>query len=333
MSAAPTMRIALPWLHEAIAEARGSGSLPPLESLRWLVGRGKSTRAPDVDWPEWLLGVDAGVLAEFRRWPAGPCLAAATGAQVDSAPAWGVAQPVHLVAGLDHVRLAPLADALPSDDEAAQLATTVRAHFAGDVLDLAGYRDHAWLVRCVEAVDCLTRDPASVAGLDIHDYLPAGPDGARMRSRMNEIQMVLHEHPVNERRANTRSAPINALWLWGFGRYESVPTKLGIAGRWTLLADDLWLRAFWQVHGGAERPLGAAGTPDGDMLVAMSQPPTSEPAEALTEVDSSLLARVRRLMQDGTLHGLEVHDGARVHALDSRSRWRLWRRPARSANL
>jgi hypothetical protein len=154
-----------------------------------------------------------------------------------------------------------------------------------------------------------------------------------MRSRMNEIQMVLHEHPVNERRANTRAAPINALWLWGFGRFEAVPTKLVAAGRWTLLADDLWLRAFWQAHGGAERPLGTAGTPDGNLLVAMSQPPTTEPAEALTEVDSSLLARVCRLVQDGTLHALQVHDGARVHVLDRHSRWRLWRRSAASANL
>jgi hypothetical protein len=333
MKAAPTLRLALPWLHRAIVEARTSRSLPALDSLSWLVGRGTSAPAPDDDWREWLLGVDAHALAEFRRWPAGPCLAAATGAGPDSAPAWGVAQPVHLVAGMDHVRLGPLADALPADAEAEQLADTVRAHFAGDVLDLAGYRDHAWLVRCVEAVECTTHDPASVAGLDIHDYLPAGPDGARMRSRMNEIQMVLHEHPVNERRANTRAAAINALWLWGFGRLEAVPAKLAAAARWTLLTDDLWLRAFWQVHGGAERPLGDSGTPHGDTLVAMTQPPTAEHAEALTEVDSSLLARLCRSLQDGELHELKLHDGARVHTLDRRSRWRLWRRAARPADL
>jgi hypothetical protein len=286
-----------------------------------------------VDWREWLLGADTDLVAQLQRWPAGPCVAAAAGAAPGSAPAWGVAQPVHLVAGLDHVRLAPLADALPSDAEAEQIASSLRAHFAGDVLDLVGYRDHAWLVRCAEAVDCATHDPAAVAGLDIHDYLPAGPDGARLRSRMNEIQMVLHEHPVNARRANTRAAPINALWLWGFGRFEAVPAELGATRRWTLLADDLWLRAFWQAHGGVERPLATAGTADGDMLVAMTQPPTAEPAEALTEVDTSLLTRLCRLLQDGTLHALEVHDGARVHALDRHARWRLWRRPAGSSEL
>jgi hypothetical protein len=333
MKTAPTLRVAMPWLQAALADARTSGTLPPLESLCWLVGRAAAVPAPDAHWRQWLLGFDADILAEFRRWPAGPCLAAAMGAGLDSAPAWGVAQPVHLVAGLDHVRLGALADALPSDAEAQLLGATVRAHFAGDVLDLAQYRDHAWLVRCVEAVECTTHDPGSLAGLDIHDYLPAGRDGARMRSRMNEIQMVLHEHPVNERRANTRAAAINALWLWGFGRLEALPRQLGATGRWTLFADDLWLRTFWQVHGGAERPLGAASAPDGDALVAMTQPPTTDSAEALTEVDSSLFARLRRSLQEGTLHEVRLYDGARVHTLDRRSRWRLWRRPAAAVDL
>ena len=333
MSEAATLRIALPWLHDAIAEARASATLPGLASLCWIVGRGSSRPAPQGDWREWLLDVDDTALAELRRWPAGPCLAAATGAGLDTAPTWGVAQPVHLVAGLDHVRLGPLADAVPSAAEAELLAATVRAHFAGDVLDLAAYRDHAWLVRCGEAVDCVTHDPGTLTGRNIHDYLPSGRDGARMRSRMNEVQMVLHEHPVNERRASTRAAAINALWLWGFGRLESIPAKLGASDRWTLFADDLWLRTFWQVHGGAERPLGTAGTPGGDALVAMTQPPTADPGEALTEVDSSLLARLRRSLQDGSLHEVRLHDGARVHILDRRSRWRLWRRPVASADL
>ena len=67
---------------------------PPLESLRWLVGRGTSTPAPQADWREWLLDVDADVLTEFRRWPAGSCLAAANGISPSSAPAWATIRPM-----------------------------------------------------------------------------------------------------------------------------------------------------------------------------------------------------------------------------------------------
>jgi hypothetical protein len=333
MKHAPALRVAIPWLHEAVAEARASDSLPSLASLRWIAGRGSSAPAPAGDWRDWLLAVDAEAPAAFGRWPAGPCLAAVAGMAIDSAPAWAVAQPVHLVAGLDHVRLRSLAEAMPSDDEAASLAATLRSHFADDVFDLVAYRDHAWLVRCVEAIESHTHDPGSVVGRDIHDYLPAGRDGARMRSRMNEIQMVLHEHPVNERRVDKRAAPINALWLWGFGRLDAAPGRLAAAGRWLLLSDDLWLRAFWQVHGGAERPLATAGAIEADALIAMAQPPTTGAAEALAELESSLFAPLRRSLQDGALRSVHLHDGARVHVVDRRSRWRFWRRPATPAEL
>lgn len=323
----PSVRVALPWLHEAVGEARRAGTLPAMSAQRWLAGRGKPAPPTQGDWREWLLGgVDATTLAEFRRWPAGPSLAAAAGAGVGTAPGWAVAQPVHLAAGLDHVRMASLADAVPSPAEAEQLAATIRTHFAGDVFDLVDFLDGAWLVRCTEPVDCTTHDPATLTGRNIHDYLPAGRDGARMRSRMNEIQMLLHDHAINERRTSTRAAPINALWLWGFGTFDAAPQELDAARRWVLQSDDLWLRWFWRVHGGAELALGASA--DRDTLIAMTQLPTADAGEALAEVDSSLLERMRRSVQAGEWHSLEIHDGVRACTLDRHARLRVWRRPA-----
>jgi hypothetical protein len=140
--------------------------------------------------------------------------------------------------------------------------------------------------------------------------------------------MLLHEHPVNVRRESTRSLPVNALWLWGFGAYDAAPRRIAGADRVALQCDDAWLRSFWRVHGGEERALGQAGSGPGDALVAMTQPPTAEPGEALAEIDSSLLARAARALQSGELRRLELHDGAQVHALDRQSRFRVWRRPA-----
>jgi hypothetical protein len=234
---------------------------------------------------------------------------------------------------MDHVRLAPLADAVPHAAEADALAATLQSHFARDTFEICGFRDGAWLVRCADRIVCDTHDPAEVAGRNIHDFMPAGPDGARIRSLMNEVQMLLHDHPVNARRASTRALPINALWYWGFGAYAATPTSRLSGERWLLHADDLWLRAFWRAHGGTERPLNEAGTDAGDALVAMAQPPTVDPIESLAEVNSSLFARLVRAMQAGELRALAVHDGARVHTLDRHSRLRLWRRPARGEDL
>ena len=51
-------------------------------------------------------------------------------------------------------------------------------------------------------LDSHDRTPSS--GHNVHDFMPAGRDGARVRSLMNEMQMLLHEHPVNERREQRR---------------------------------------------------------------------------------------------------------------------------------
>lgn len=327
MSTQPHARVALPWLEAALADAQAAGALPALSSLAWLAGRGDPVRN-GRGWREWLLaGVDESAGKAFAASQAGPCLAASGGIEPGTAAGWAVAQPVHLATGMDHLRLAALADALPDPEEVEALASTLRGHFAGEVFELAEYLEGAWIVRCGEDFDVLTHDPADLVGRNIHDFMPGGSHGARIRSVMNEIQMVLHEHPVNVRRARLRQLPINALWLWGFGTYATAPTPLPALTGWYLHTDDLWLRAFWRVHGGEERALGASDAFERDTLFAMTQPPTSDPAEALAEVDSSLLARLCQAVQAGQLQGLEVLTGATVHTLDRRSRLRIWRRP------
>lgn len=334
MNDRPRIRVALPWVRDALAEAHAAQGLPALPSLGWLAGRGDTVRF-DTPWRQWLLqAVDAGVAAALDAWPAGPSLAAAAGATAGTARGWGVAQPVHFATGLDHLRLAPLADAVPSAEEAETLASSIRGHFAGDAFELLDFVDGAWVVRCEDAIDASTRDPADLVGRNVHDYMPGGQHGARVRSWMNEIQMLLHEHAVNERRMRRHTLPINALWLWGFGRFETPPPPQAPAlGRWLLRSDDLWLRAFWRMHGAQERTLSDPAVSEQNALVAMTQPPTSDAAEALVEVDSSLLSRLQQAMQGGRLRGLDLLIGDVAYTLDRPSRWRIWRRPAAAADL
>ena len=52
--------------------------------------------------------------------------------------------------------------------------------------------------------------------------MPGGSAGPKLRRLMTELQMLLHEHPVNLRRQARGAAPINALWLWGAGQLDLV---------------------------------------------------------------------------------------------------------------
>ena len=68
-----------------------------------------------------------------------------------------------------------------------------------------------------------------------------GAGGSPLHQVLNEAQMVLHSHPVNEAREARGEAPVNSIWLWGAGpipkiestRWHSVsadePLALGLA--------------------------------------------------------------------------------------------------------
>ncbi len=325
---APRVRVALPWLQGALAEAAASDALPAMPALRWLGGRGRLEAGEPRSWREWLLEPvgGAGLLA---RWPAGPALAYQNGLTRAGPGCWCIAQPVHLAAGLDHLRLAPLAQAAPTADEVDEIGALVSSHFGADELTVAAFVAGAWLLHFPRPVDCLTQPPDSVVGHNVHGFMPAGPDGARIRSLMNEIQMLLHEHPVNQRRERARQLPLNGWWLWGFGHAVADAATIDV-GPWHLRSDDGWLRALWQgspqgASSGAARvsePLHA------DTLLALSQPTVERVGESLTSIDAGLLSALMMHVRSGTVQSLDLLVGSAALRVAARARLRFWRRPA-----
>jgi hypothetical protein len=75
--------------------------------------------------------------------------------------------------------------------------------------------------------------------------MPAGAGAASFHRLQSEIQMLLHEHPVNEARRQRGQLVINTLWLWGGGTAgEVVTTKLP-----ALVGDDPLFQGFWSRAG------------------------------------------------------------------------------------
>jgi hypothetical protein len=315
----PRVRVALPWLQPALAAAVANENPPPLDALGWLGGRGQLQPRAATDWREWLLEPVGGAKV-LAAAPAGPALAARNGCAAEGAGSWCVAQPVHLAAGLDHVRMSELGAAAASPEEAEALATTIGAHFGAEGPAIVAFVDGAWLLRFNGAIECTTQPPDAVTGHDVHDAMPAGRDGARTRSLMNEIQMLLHEHPVNARRERARQLPINGWWLWGFGA-QSKATGVDNRG-WSMRCDDPWLRALWPSP--ATPMMGAL---EADTLIAMAQPPSPDNAQALASVDAGLLRWLATLVREGRIQQLDLLAGDRELSLTTAARWAFWRRP------
>jgi hypothetical protein len=327
LMATARVRVALPWLQTALAETATSDTLPAMPALRWLGGRGRLLSGGSRGWREWLLEPVGGA-GLLSRWPAGPALARESGLTAAGAGSWCVAQPVHLAAGLDHLRLAPLAQAVLTAEDARALGERVSSHFTTDDLTVAALVEGAWLLRFARFIDCSTQPPDAVVGHDVHDFMPAGRDGARVRSLMNEIQMLLHEHPVNQRRERVRRLPVNGWWLWGFGD-ASAEMSAGNVDHWSLRSDDRWLRAVWSALGTDAGDPASVGsdTLSGDTLIAMSQPPAERTEDSLTAIDAGLLSLLVSNVRAGTVRSVDLFAGSTTLRVDSSARLQFWRRP------
>jgi hypothetical protein len=55
----------------------------------------------------------------------------------------------------------------------------------------------------------------------MHDFLPQGESALKFHAVLNEIQMVLYGHPVNDGRDAAGLPMINSVWLWGGGIFSS----------------------------------------------------------------------------------------------------------------
>ena len=321
------VRVALPWLQTALADVSASDTLPAMHALRWLGGRGRLLSGESRGWREWLLEPVNG--ADFlSQWPAGPALALANDLTAPGPGSWCVAQPVHLAAGLDHLRLAPLAQAALTEEDARALGELVGSHFATDDLTVAAFVQGAWLLRFNRPINCSTQPPDAVVGHNVHDFMPAGRDGARVRSLMNEIQMLLHEHPVNQRREGARRLPVNGWWLWGFGDTAAdVPADR--VDPWSLRTDDHWLRASWHALGGDVGDIAAVADDRlrGDTLIALAQPPAERTEDSLALVDAGLLSVLASNVRAGTIRSVDVFAGSTTLRIESSARLQFWRRP------
>jgi hypothetical protein len=315
----------VPWLGAVPATTPTATRGRP--SLGWILARAARTPAP-ADWRRWLLEDLPGAPGLLERCPAGPSRRAA---QTGGRPVgtWACAEPVHLVAALDHLRLAEPVPLPLRAAESAQFVAELNQRLAGGGLTLHANPEGRWSCECQAAFDCTSPEPAQAVGGNLRDLIPSGRDARRIQAWVNEAQMVLHEHPLNESRAARGLPPVNSVWLWGFGAATAVEG----ATLDPLLTDDDWLAGLWRLQGAplvtpdstAARSHGS-GTPP---RVALSVRPTHEATAArLDELERELFAPLRQGLASGALSAVELHVGSELLALDRWSRWRFWRRPS-----
>lgn len=183
-------------------------------ALETLLARGRRISAPASGPERWLLQ-RFGVQRQ-RDWPAAPFSLLADGGSPGH-DEWICADPVHLRFERNRLMLADCTQFRIARDEAEALAGSINAHF-GDSLMVYPLQARRWYARLRDGSAMETVPLASVRGGAIEATLAHGPDAMRWQSLTNELQMLLHDHPVNLAREARGELPVNSVWLWGAGR-------------------------------------------------------------------------------------------------------------------
>ena len=97
----------------------------------------------------------------------------------------------------------------------------------------------------------LTRSLAQVTGQPVSACLPEGEGAGDWLRRINELQMLLNSHAVNQQRARHGRPLINGLWLWGGGALPSSGQVMytQVQTQRSVLSGLASLHGIAQVHG------------------------------------------------------------------------------------
>lgn len=134
----------------------------------------------------------------------------------DDAVSVAIATPLHAALGLTDLTPVDPSKVSLSADESRALCEAADAHMREDGVRLHFVDAARWLVTCNRAVDVLTERPDWIIGELLRPNLPRGRDARLVERWMNELQMLLHTHPVNSAREERRLPPVNLVWLWSW---------------------------------------------------------------------------------------------------------------------
>lgn len=284
--------------------------------------------APEHPLRAWLTRADrlaegaSGYLGGLGGWFAGVDAQVAAGALTRELIAgdagnhlWLSADPAWVQPDMTGVRLLACGHMQLDQATAEALADTLRPVFDEAGMELLVSAPDHWHLR-LPADTALPEivAPEQALGEDLSQHLPAGEQGRRWRVLLNDVQVMLHQHPLHAARAAQGLPPVNSLWLWGGGRLPE-PAASSLAG---VVSDDLLLRALASRAGiavQARTPETLASAPAGG-LVDLQDLPATDLAASWWPLLESLLER-RELL-------LHFASGERWRR-KPRHRWRLWR--------
>ncbi len=320
------------WTRQALADLTGDLPLPAFTTL---LGRGRLTQRPPLG--------TAAILAEISGLAAPLPAAALRRFALREHPEeadWLCLDPVRLnfqerslvVDDPQNLRL--------TTEEAAALAVALAPTFA-ELGGLEVLSAEHWNLRLSAAAPAF--QPLPQAAGRAAAPLPLDAAYAPWRQALNEAQMVLHAHPVNQARQAAGQPVVNSLWPWGGGRLPQPRTATTHDALWSNDPVARGIARLLQIDGTtlpdafgsapARRPLA--------IFDALEQPARSGDAIAwrdeLARFEAGWLVPALAALSGGRLGALRLIAPGELAAAElqvgRRDIWKFWRKPRPLAEL
>lgn len=156
-----------------------------------------------------------------------------------------IADLAHVALGTDQAVLLPAQSLELTAEEGAALFDAARPLFEDTGFAVQALQAHRWRVQLPAGMTLPTASPGALAGQPLKNWWRQDTGTRPWRRLLNEIQMVWHDHPVNEARAARGLPPINGLWLYGGGAQWVRPEPPGSTGLVVMGLHDAYASGDW----------------------------------------------------------------------------------------
>lgn len=252
-------------------------------------------------------------------WPIAPLCWLGEGNQPETAY-WLSADPVHFVLQRDSFSLHDSVYLSQSDTQI--LMALLNEHFAPDGLRFYVAGAGRWYLRLEANPEICTTLLETAMSRDISAYLPQGAGAAKWNRLLNEMQMLLHDHPVNQAREANGELPVNSVWLSGGG---VLPEKLETSPK-TIFSNNALPKGL-----GLTADCPCLALPENlEAIINQSDSDAWLVLDGVDEAETKWFAPALTKLRTGDIGQLTLHFAVReqVLSVDIRPRdlWKFWRK-------
>lgn len=250
---------------------------------------------------------------------------------------WLCADPVGLRFAREHLLLVGAAELAISAAEAGELVAGLNREFR-DIGQFEVATPERWYLRPARPATAHFAPLAQVLGRPVAMFMPEGGDAAQWHRWINEIQVWLHNHPLNRAREEAGEPLVNSLWPWGGG----APAVPAAAPAPTVCADDPLVRGLARAAGA--RIAADPFAPAEDRLVYLERVhhcalrmDLDGWRAALEELERTLFVPLLEALRKGRIQRLALRSPGERASLEldlaRPALWPFWRRPVRLQEL